>query len=85
MENFLIGVFSAIFLYLMTYSYLPSDAKIWYTDTLVGPILDTIFFIFSMMIAGATSASLFLALGLSVGFSLIMRALAWINVHFREY
>ena len=82
MEDFLIGVCSAIFLYLMTYSYLPAETKRWYTESVVGPVLDTMFFVGSMFLAGATSSSLFMAVGMSVGFSLIMRACAWFNLHF---
>lgn len=84
MDNFLVGVFSAAILYVMTYSYLTPEMKNYYTDKLVGPLLDTAFFIASFTLAGATSSSLFLATGLSVGFSLTMRLLAWINVHWRN-
>ena len=83
MNEFLVGVGSAVVLYIMTYSYLTPELKNWYTDNLVGPILDTAFFIGSFTLAGATSSSLFLATGLSVGFSLIMRFLAFINIHWR--
>lgn len=84
MNEFLVGVFSAIILYIMTYSYLPRPTRNWYTDNLVGPVLDTIFFIGSFTLAGVTASSLFLATGLSVGFSLIMRLLAFINLHWRK-
>lgn len=84
MNEFLVGVFSAMILYIMTYSYLPKETRNWYTDNLVGPMLDTAFFIGSFTLAGATASSLFLATGLSVGFSLVMRALAFINRHWRK-
>jgi len=83
MNEFLVGVFSAIILYIMTYSYLTVEMRNYYTDRIVGPVLDTIFFIGSFTLAGATSSSLFLATGLSVGFSLIMRFLAFFNQHWR--
>ena len=83
MESFLVGVLSSMVLYIMTYSYLSPSARIWYTDHIVGPIADTSFFVGSFTLASATASSLFLATGLSVGFSLIMRALAWYNLHFR--
>ena len=83
MSEFLVGVFSAIVLYIMTYSYLTVEMRNYYTDRIVGPVLDTIFFIGSFTLAGATSSSLFLATGLSVGFSLIMRFLAFFNQHLR--
>jgi len=83
MNEFLVGVFSAIVLYIMTYSYLTVEMRNYYTDRIVGPVLDTIFFIGSFTLAGATSSSLFLATGLSVGFSLIMRFLAFFNQHWR--
>ena len=84
MNEFLVGVFSASILYIMTYSYLPKETRNWYTDNLVGPVLDTVFFLGSFALAGATASSLFLATGLSVGFSLIMRFLAFINIHWRK-
>lgn len=83
MDEFLVGVFSASILYVMTYSYLPKATRVWYTDRLVGPILDTVFFLGSFTLASTTASSLFLATGLSVGFSLIMRLLAFINIHWR--
>ena len=84
MSEFVVGVVSAVILYLMTYSYLTQGARNYYTDKIVGPVLDTIFFIGSFAIAGATASSLFLATGLSVGFSLTMRFLAFINLHWRR-
>jgi len=83
MDMFVIGVASAIFMYLASYSYLTTSQKVWYTDNLVGPVLDISFFVACMGLNMSTGGGLFFAFGLSVGFSLVMRLCAWLNVHFR--
>lgn len=74
LEGFLVGFLTAVVSFLMAYSYMPIDMKRTFNSIFANPIVDVIFTVSAMGLAGATASGLVTALGIGFGFSLSLRA-----------
>ena len=78
LEGFLVGFLTAVVSFLMAYSYMPIEMKRTFNSYFANPIVDIIFTVGVMGLAGATASGLVTALGIGFGFSLSLRTAKWL-------